>query len=234
MWRCSRIMHHQRDLNSNVMTTLEGIVDQLMNLREDWNEEILRQLRLALAKCYHSAFETRDNVADACFSMPTFQFLRKLIVTFVSDTETESSEATSVQRRSQITVQDLDWVQMKPNFVKDFSFKGSRKLRDLIVKLKKWIKILEAKKNLSPKSWLLEEKSHYLSNFSNQIGDIALFGEFLLPKVFPAVVSISRFMPRVDIVNKQYNSARRFYVRGHNGKEYPYLGKDFLDISLSN
>lgn len=234
MWRCSRIMHHQRELNSNVLTTLEGIVDQLTSLREDWNEEILRQLRLALAKCYLSAFEMRTNVADACFSTQTFQFLRKLIVTYVTDNEIGAADpnAATTQRRSQITVQDLDWAQMKPSFAKDFSFSGSRNLRDLIVKLKKWIKILEAKKNLSPKSWLLDEKSRYLSNFSNQIGDIALFGEFLLPKV--GVISISKFMPKIDIVSKQYNSARRFYVRGHNGKIYPYLGKClYLSIKIS-
>lgn len=32
-----------------------------------------------------------------------------------------------------------------------------------------------------------------------------------------------RFMPRVEIVQKHNTAARRLYIRGHNGKIYPYL-----------
>lgn len=31
------------------------------------------------------------------------------------------------------------------------------------------------------------------------------------------------FMPRVEIVQKHNTAARRLYIRGHNGKIYPYL-----------
>lgn len=34
---------------------------------------------------------------------------------------------------------------------------------------------------------------------------------------------LSRFMPRVEIVQKHNTAARRLYIRGHNGKIYPYL-----------
>ena len=36
-------------------------------------------------------------------------------------------------------------------------------------------------------------------------------------------VRIARFMPRVEIVLKHNTAARRLYIRGHNGKIYPYL-----------
>ena len=36
-------------------------------------------------------------------------------------------------------------------------------------------------------------------------------------------VYIQRFMPRVEIVQKHNSAARRLYIRGHNGKIYPYL-----------
>ena len=36
-------------------------------------------------------------------------------------------------------------------------------------------------------------------------------------------VCIQRFMPRVEIVQKHNAAARRLYIRGHNGKIYPYL-----------
>ena len=45
MWRCSRIMHMQRDLHPTVLSSLEGIVDQMVWFRENWYEEVLRQLR---------------------------------------------------------------------------------------------------------------------------------------------------------------------------------------------
>lgn len=48
-------------------------------------------------------------------------------------------------------------------------------------------------------------------------------GEFLLPKHIHYHVRIARFMPRVEIVQKHNTSARRLYIRGHNGKIYPYL-----------
>lgn len=35
--------------------------------------------------------------------------------------------------------------------------------------------------------------------------------------------AFSRFMPRVEIVQKHNTAARRLYIRGHNGKIYPYL-----------
>lgn len=48
-------------------------------------------------------------------------------------------------------------------------------------------------------------------------------GEFLLPKHNHYFVRITRFMPRVDVVQKHNSVARRLYIRGHNGKIYPYL-----------
>lgn len=35
--------------------------------------------------------------------------------------------------------------------------------------------------------------------------------------------TLYRFMPRVEIVQKHNTAARRLYIRGHNGKIYPYL-----------
>ena len=45
MWRCSRIMHTQRDLHPTILSSLEGIVDQMVWFRENWYEEVYRQLR---------------------------------------------------------------------------------------------------------------------------------------------------------------------------------------------
>ena len=73
-----------------------------------------------------------------------------------------------------------------------FSVPGSTKLHNLISKLKKWIKILEARIKLLPKSFLIEEKCRFLSNFSQNTAEVEIPGEFLLPKVSAFSVSMER------------------------------------------
>ncbi|KAK6165821.1 hypothetical protein SNE40_022660 [Patella caerulea] len=233
MWRCSRIMHMQRDMHPTILSSLEGIVDQMVWFRENWYEEVLRQLRQGLAKCHAVAFENRAAVTDATITPHTLNFVKKLVSTFGVGIENVSSVSTtfssaaseSLARRAQATAQDPVFQKMKSQFTTDFDFNvpGSKKLHNLINKLKKWIKILEAKTKLLPKSFLIEEKCRFLSNFSLSLVEVELPGEFLLPKHSHYYVRIARFMPRVEIVQKHNTAARRLYIRGHNGKIYPYL-----------
>ncbi|KAJ8314001.1 hypothetical protein KUTeg_008562 [Tegillarca granosa] len=233
MWRCSKIMHLQRELHPTILNSLEGIVDQMVWFRENWYEEVLRQLRQGLAKCYAVAFENRGAVAEATITPHTLNFVKKLVSTFGVGIENVSSVTTtfssaaseSLARRAQATAQDPVFQKMKSQFTTDFDFSvpGSTKLHNLINKLKKWIKILEAKTKLLPKCFLIEEKCRFLSNFSQHTAEVELPGEFLLPKHSHYYVRIARFMPRVEIVQKHNTAARRLYIRGHNGKVYPYL-----------
>lgn len=114
---------------------------------------------------------------------------------------------------------------MKGQFSGDFDFSqpGAMKLHNLISKLKKWIKILEAKTKQLPKSFLIEEKCRFLSNFSQKTAEVELPGELLLPRQSHYHIRIARFMPRVEVVQKHNTAARRLYIRGTNGKIYPYL-----------
>nr|XP_039255466.1 transformation/transcription domain-associated protein-like [Styela clava] len=233
MWRCSRIMHMQRDLHPTLLSSLEGIVDQMVWFRENWHEEVLRQLCQGLAKCYSVAFENRAAVSQARITPHTLNFVRKLVSTFgvgienVSNvTQTFSSAASeSLARRVQATAQDPVFQKMKTQFTTDFDFSipGSMKLHNVIQKLKKWIKILEARTKVMQKSFLIEEKCRFLSNFSASTAEVEIPGEFLMPKATHYYVKIARFMPRVEIVQKHNTAARRLYIRGHNGKIYPYL-----------
>lgn len=70
---------------------------------------------------------------------------------------------------------------------------------------------------------MIEEKCRFLSNFSQKTAEVELPGELLLPKHSHYHIRIARFMPRVDIVQKHNTAARRLYIRGTNGKIYPYL-----------
>lgn len=82
MWRCSKIMHLQRDIHPTVLSSLEGIVDQMVWFRENWYEEVLRQLRQGLTKCYAIAFENRCSVNEATITQHTLNFVKKLVSTF--------------------------------------------------------------------------------------------------------------------------------------------------------
>jgi len=77
-----------------------------------------------------------------------------------------------------------------------------------------------------PKFFLIEEKCRFLSNFSSSTAEVDIPGEYLLPKHTNYYVKIARFMPRVRVVQRHNTAARRLYIRGHNGKIYPYLVKN--------
>lgn len=64
-----------------------------------------------------------------------------------------SSGSESLARRAQVTIEDPVFQRMKSQFTADFDFTvpGAMKLHNLIHKLKKWIKILEAKTKQLPK-----------------------------------------------------------------------------------
>ena len=107
--------------------------------------------------CMHTLF----SVSDATITPHTLNFVKKLVSTFgigienVSAVSQQFSTAASesLARRAQMTAQDPVFQKMKQQFTKDFDFKvsGATKLHNLIVLLKKWIKLLEAKTKLLPK-----------------------------------------------------------------------------------
>ena len=90
----------------------------------------------------------------------TLTFVKKLVSTFGIGFESgsnvyssfSSSASESLARRAQATAQDPVFLKLKEQFVEDFDFSkpGSIKLHKLIVKLRKWIRILEAKTKLLP------------------------------------------------------------------------------------
>ncbi|XP_028408078.1 transformation/transcription domain-associated protein-like isoform X2 [Dendronephthya gigantea] len=164
MWLCSRIMHALRDLHPTLLAALEGIVDQMVWFRECWHEEVLRQLRQVLTKCYQTAFETRTDVSNAKITPHTMSFVKKLVSTFgvgyelgsSTSQQCSSTGSESLARRAHATAQDPMFQKLKEQFTSDFDFSSpnSMGLHQLITKLKKWIKILEAKtKLLSRHRW---------------------------------------------------------------------------------
>lgn len=79
-------------------------------------------------------------------------------------------------------VSSMNLSSMNHNHFSLCSQPNSMKLHTLISKLKKWIKILEAKAKLLPSSFLLEETCRFISNFSQSTAEVELPGEFLMPR----------------------------------------------------
>ncbi|CAG9767854.1 unnamed protein product [Ceutorhynchus assimilis] len=235
MVHCVKIMNMLRGIHTTVLSSLEGIAAQMEWFRENWYEEVLRQLRQGLAKCYAIAFENRESVNEAKITPHILNFVKKLVSTFGIGVENistsfkatafNSAASESLAKRAEDTYQDPLFKEMKEEFRKDFDFSQSNSMRlhTLIFKLKKWIKILDNRSKMMLQSFLMEEKCRFLSNFTLKTAEIELPGEFLLPKHNHYYIRIARFMPRVDVVQKHNAAARRLYIRGHNGKIYPYL-----------
>lgn len=127
--------------------------------RENWYEEVLRQVRQGLVKCYAIAFENREAVNEAKITPHILNFVKKLMSTFGIGVEKISSlvnvtfnsaASESLARRAEATCQDPVFKVMKQKFTEDFDFSQSNSMRlhTLIFKLKKWIKILDERSKM--------------------------------------------------------------------------------------
>jgi len=235
--RCSEIVKRLHEAHPTTISSLEGITDQMIWLRDYSYEEVQRQIHQALTKCYISAFENVSNIAEQTVSPQTLNFVRKLVTTFgvgLSSNLQGSNTARCgyynttmdyLNQRSQAIIQDPEFQQTRVKFRADFeeSLLPNMKLIALIAKLKHWIGVLGQKKKLMPKSFLMEDKCRFLSNFSQHTADVEIPGDALMPKLTIYYVRIARFIPEVRVVDKHNTSARRILIRGHNGKIYPYL-----------
>ena len=68
-------------------------MDQMVWFRDHWYEEVLRQLRQGLTKCYVIAFDNRTGVNDATITPHTLNFVKKLGATFGIGIENFSAAA---------------------------------------------------------------------------------------------------------------------------------------------
>lgn len=67
MWRCSRIMHMQRELHPTLLSSLEGIVDQMVWFRENWHEEVRGKIVIKGAEqiLLQQKIRRRENITAA-------------------------------------------------------------------------------------------------------------------------------------------------------------------------
>lgn len=235
--RCSEIVKKLHEAHPTTISSLEGITDQMVWLRDYSYEEVQRQIQQALRKCYVSAFENSANILEQTVSVQTLNFIKKLVNTFgVSPSSNAQGPSQARCGLSSTTIdylamrnynisQDPEFQQTRDKFRADFedSIVQNMKLTALITKLKNWITILDEKKKLMPKTYMMEDKCRFLSNFSQHTADVEIPGDALMPKSTIYYVRIARFIPEVKVVDKHNISARRIFIRGHNGKVYPYL-----------
>lgn len=231
--RCTEIIRKLYDMHPTTISSLDGITDQMAWLTDYSYEEIQRQFQQALKRCYLSAFEHRDNIAEQIATPQTLNLVRKIVHAFGIILAKNSQGACGfypatvefLTQRNQAAFQDPEFRQTRVKVSADFeeSLLPNMKLISLITKLKNWINILGQKKKLMPTTYLMEDKCRFLSNFSQHTADVEIPGDALMPKSTQYYVRIARFIPEVKVVEKHNSSARRILIRGHNGKIYPYL-----------
>ena len=201
-----------------------------------------------------------STVASTRITPELQQYVQKLVNSFGVSLEQSNAGGTLSQealtKRAQIAAQDPTFQRLKAQFSGDFELRylqlishvlvvcymyttpysspGPKRLNSLIAKLKRWIKILEMKTKSLYRSFLLEDRCRFLSNFSLSTADVEMPGEYLEPLVsnyytvivcyivcvqpMPYYVRIARFMPRVEIVQKNSTNVRRLCIQGDNGK----------------
>ena len=59
--RVTTLMHRQREMHPTLFNTLEGLIDQLLWLKVNWFEELLRNFKQTLISCYAFAHEFSKN-----------------------------------------------------------------------------------------------------------------------------------------------------------------------------
>jgi transformation/transcription domain-associated protein len=105
---------------------------------------------------------------------------------------------------------------------------------EFINKIKKWIKIIEKyisltsnqnySNNQQQQQLDLDQRFRFIVQFCSKLtSEIELPGEYLIPRATNYYIKINRFMPYYDQVEKYNTFSRRIYIRGHNGKIYPFL-----------
>lgn len=68
-----------RETNPALLHTYDQIAEHLYYYRETWYEDVLRQLRNLLAKCYGIAFEHRTELAAFSAPLHLLQSVRRVV-----------------------------------------------------------------------------------------------------------------------------------------------------------
>lgn len=123
----------------------------LMNLISDYFSLSKSNLGMMILKPTTSICKDLKNVYVIC--LHGFPSSENISSSVSGGGQYASAASESLARRAQATVQDPVFHKMKGQFTSDFDFiqLGAMKLHNLIHKLKKWIKILEARVKLLPK-----------------------------------------------------------------------------------
>ena len=250
--RVTTLMHRQREMHPTLFNTLEGLIDQLLCLKVNWYEELLRNFKQTLLQCYTHAFDfiKAQNLSaplQECMidplSITWFKKLHKFYLDpywdkFQARNFPGSNGANAAQNAAANNTQntrlrgilaivnDPNYQLTRQKFLADFNYQLPSQFVNtftFINKLKNWIALFEQHIRSLPKQQLLDDRFKFVTQFCSTTAEIEIPGEFLIPRSTNYCVRISRFLPRYESVEKFNSYMRRISIRGHNGKVYPFL-----------
>eukprot|EP00116_Pleurobrachia_bachei_P001302 sb/3461564/ len=202
---CTKLLNTVRELHPTLFLALESIIDTLCFMKDAWYDEVLQKLYTAIHMCETEAFKIvhRQDVLNVKISHQIHRYITG-IITYLQQVPSRGSRESSRQN-------------MKQRFEADFDFTNNqgKKLHKVLKTLKCWVKMLDKTQMNSSKTYI-EERCSFLSKFCPSTA-----GEYLTPKSH--YIKIARFLPKIETVRKHSLTARRLFIRGSNGKVYPYL-----------
>ncbi|KAL5252847.1 hypothetical protein ACHWQZ_G015572 [Mnemiopsis leidyi] len=209
---CNKLLHVLREIHPTMLNALESIIETLHYMKDAWYDEVLQKLYTVIQMCETEAFEIdhRQDVLNVKIS----QQIYKYITSIIQYLNTIPANSRSRDASKQTTI--------KQRFEADFDFSNNqgKRLHKVLKTLKCWVKMLDKTQSNSSKNYM-EERCSYLSKFCSSSAEVYLIGEFLNPKAH--YVKIARFLPKIETIRKHSLTARRLFIRGSNGKVYPYL-----------
>jgi transformation/transcription domain-associated protein len=247
--RVTTLMHRQREMHPTLFNTLEGLIDQLLNLKVNWYEELLRNFKQTLIHAYMHAYEfmKSQNLSSPlkeCLIDPLSILWFKKLHKFYLDSYWDKfrslqNSATGGQNlNNQLAnhqntrlrgilaiVNDPNYKITLEKFIADFQTPPNQFVNTFtfIGKLKNWIALFELHLRSLPRQQLLDDRFKFVTQFCSTTAEIEIPGEFLIPRSTNYCVRISRFLPRYESIEKLGSYMRRISIRGHNGKIYPFL-----------
>ena len=245
--RVTTLMHRQREMHPTLFNTLEGLIDQLLNLKVNWYEELLRNFKQTLIHAYSHAYEfmksqnlsspLKECVIDP-LSIVWFKKLHKFYLDSYWDkfrslqNSGQNQNLNNQLANHQNTrlrgilaiVNDPNYKITLDKFIADFQSPSQFvNTFAFIAKLKNWIALFELHLRSLPRQQLLDDRFKFVTQFCSTTAEIEIPGEFLIPRSTNYCVRISRFLPRYESIEKLGSYMRRISIRGHNGKIYPFL-----------
>lgn len=209
-----KVKKDSEELMGNLLNNYQSMVQETEALLKELcgrfkpepEEELQRSLESLLRLAY------KFNIKEPTPS-PVYEYIKQIINCDQYFPKDETNSKMSVFLKD-----------IKNEFFKDLT-DHYKVLNELIIKIKKWLSIIQQRVNLLPNTLPLENLSRYLADFQGI--EIEFPGQYLtIEDKEPYVEQHEKllcFLPQIDVIRRNKVSSRRISIRSQTGKLYKFL-----------